>query len=159
MTMSSESEVLVIVQELLSAVRRLSALYPGRSFTLDGHLVGSIGEVLAAELYRLSLLPASTERHDAVAEDGRRVQIKLTQTNKVSLYSEPDYLVVLRLTPNGKVEEVYNGPGGIPWPVFGNPQKNGQRSISLARLRGLAQQIEPLAGIERRSIPEWFLRS
>ncbi|MBW8042608.1 MAG: hypothetical protein FVQ85_21795 [Planctomycetes bacterium] len=37
-----------IVQELYSIVDRLEELFPGRRFTPDGHLVGSIGEVLAA---------------------------------------------------------------------------------------------------------------
>ena len=46
-----------IVRELYSSVAELEELFPGRKFTLDGHLVGSIGEVIAAHRYGLELLP------------------------------------------------------------------------------------------------------
>ena len=156
--MSAEPEVLVILRELLSAARRLEVLYPGRKFTLDGHLIGSIGEVLATQLYSLSLLPSSTERHDAVAEDGRLVQVKLTQTQRVSIYSEPDHLIVLRLAEEGSVEEIFNGPGANPWAACGKPGKNGQRTISLARLRRMALQVQHLDRVERRTDPIWLKR-
>lgn len=41
------------IRQLYALVAELEALYPGRHPTLDGHLVGSIGEVLAAHYYRL----------------------------------------------------------------------------------------------------------
>lgn len=56
--MNKISEVRQKVNQLLGIVRELELLYPDRKFTLDGHLVGSIGEVLAAEKYSLSLLPS-----------------------------------------------------------------------------------------------------
>ncbi|MGQ0721719.1 MAG: DUF6998 domain-containing protein, partial [Candidatus Eiseniibacteriota bacterium] len=46
----------VLVRRLYGIVRDLEAAFPGRKFTLDGHLVGSIGEVLAAHRYGLELL-------------------------------------------------------------------------------------------------------
>ena len=39
------------VQKLIGIVNELEADFPGRHFTLDGHLVGSIGEVMAAYYY------------------------------------------------------------------------------------------------------------
>lgn len=48
--------------------------YPGRRFTPDGHIVGSMGEVIAAERYVLSLLPASAETHYEVPYSGKMVQ-------------------------------------------------------------------------------------
>ncbi len=50
------------VHELYRIVDELERMHPGRKFSLDGHLVGSIGEVLAAQMYDLVLLPASAER-------------------------------------------------------------------------------------------------
>lgn len=47
-----------LIRELYCVVNELETLFPGRNFTLDGHLVGSIGEVLAAHYYELDLLPA-----------------------------------------------------------------------------------------------------
>lgn len=37
------------VADIYRAIAKLEAMYPGRKFTPDGHLVGSIGEVIAAE--------------------------------------------------------------------------------------------------------------
>ena len=43
------------VQKLVEIVAELEAEFPGRHFTLDGHLVGSIGEVMAAYYYGIEL--------------------------------------------------------------------------------------------------------
>jgi hypothetical protein len=43
------------VADIYRAVAELEKLYPGRKFTPDGHLVGSIGEVIAAEHFGLTL--------------------------------------------------------------------------------------------------------
>jgi hypothetical protein len=122
-------------------VGQLEHLFPGRSFTLDGHLVGSIGEVLAAERYGLTLLPTTTEKHDAQTADGRFVQVKTTQVKSVGLYSEPDYLLVVRLSDKGSIEEVYNGPGAPAWDKAGPKQKTGQRAIGVAKLRALMATV------------------
>ena len=52
------------IQELIKIVSDLETVFPGRHFTIDGHLVGSIGEVMAAYYYGIDLYDASTERHD-----------------------------------------------------------------------------------------------
>ena len=54
-------------------VNELEQHFPGRHFTLDGHIVGSLGEVLAEYRYDLELFTASAERHDAKTKDGRLV--------------------------------------------------------------------------------------
>lgn len=100
-------------------------------------MVGSVGEVLVAENYGLNLLPASYETHDAVASYGRYVQIKATQIKRIAISSEPDYLIVIRLLPDGSFEECYNGKGSVVWNAAGSMQKNGQRSTFLAKLRKL----------------------
>lgn len=129
------------VQALYRITQELESAFPGRKFTLDGHLVGSIGEVLVAEHYNLTLLPNSTETHDAIAADGRLVQIKATQINRVAISSRPDWLIVIHILSDGTWEEVYNGPGGLVWDNAGKTKKNGQRPISAARLKQLMQQI------------------
>ena len=130
-----------IIRELYSLVHRLEDLFPGRKFTPDGHLVGSIGEVLAASKYGLELLPASTKKHDAKSADGKLVQIKATQVRSVALRSKPDHILVLKILPDGTSEEIYNGPGKLVWENCGRLQTNGQRSISLIKLEKLMLQI------------------
>ena len=141
--MDRSAEVSDLLATLYKVVGRLESLFPGRKFTPDGHLVGSIGEVLAARLFRLKLLPASEPTHDAEAEDGRKVQIKFTQGNsRVALRAEPEHLLVLRLCRDHRsIEIVYNGKGSGPWSKAGKMQKNGQRPISLKRLREIYESV------------------
>jgi hypothetical protein len=111
--------------------------FEGRKFTPDGHLVGSIGEVVEAYAFNLTFLPASNAIHDAKASDGTLVQIKLTGGNSgVSIYNEPRHLLVLQLR-NGKFTTIYNGSGSAVWQNCRPPAKNGQRSIALSTLRTL----------------------
>ena len=129
------------IRELYAITTELESLYPGRKFTIDGHLVGSIGEVLVSERYGLTLLPNSTQTHDAEAEDGRLVQIKATQTKRIAISSEPDFLIAIQIQENGTWLEIYNGPGGLVWENAGKLQKNGQRPISVAKLKSLMKTV------------------
>jgi hypothetical protein len=130
-----------LVSDLYRIVKELETLFPKRKFTPDGHLVGSIGEVLVAYEYGLELLPASEKTHDALTSDGRKVQIKATQGNQVALRSQPSYLIVIKITSDGNHKDIYNGPGEIVWKHVGRRQSNGQHSISLRKLIELNQNI------------------
>ncbi len=125
------------ILQLYQIIDELRSAHPNKHFTLDGFLLGDLGEVYAEEHYGLHLLPESNETHDAVTADGRLVQIKTTQRNRIGIYSEPDYLLVLQVQQDGTINEIYNGPGREPWECAGKMQKNGQKSISIARLREL----------------------
>lgn len=130
------------IRELYRITTELERSYPDRKFTIDGHLVGSIGEVIVAEHYGLELMPNSTETHDAVSADGKYVQIKATQINRIAISSEPDYLIVIKLFSDGSWEEIYNGPGKLVWDNTGKMQKNGQRPISLNKMRSLMNSVD-----------------
>ena len=127
------------VAMIYRAVTELSQRYPGRSFTPDGHMVGSIGEVVAAEALGLTLYPPSKAIHDAYDANGD-VQIKMTAGKAVSMYSCCDRLVVLSVISPEAAEVVYDGPGEPAWDRAGPLQKNGQRKISLAKLRAVAAE-------------------
>jgi hypothetical protein len=60
------------VARIYKAAAELEALYPGRKFTPDGHLVGSIGEVIAAEALGLTLYPMSKLRTRRVRREWGR---------------------------------------------------------------------------------------
>jgi len=130
-----------LVREIYAIVAKLEAAFPGRHFTPDGHLVGSLGEVLAAHYYDLELMPASVVAHDATTRDGRHVQIKATQVDRVALRADCDWLLVLTLDAQGGFDEIYNGPGAPVWAAAGRMQSNGQRSISLSKLRALNSAV------------------
>lgn len=138
---SLQTSVAEKIKALYAISRELEQLFPGRHYTPDGHMIGSIGEAFAASYYGLQLFEASAETHDAKAPDGRLVQIKATQIQRVALSSEPEWLLVLKIHPDGTFTEEYNGPGTLVWNHCGKMQKNGQRPISLALLRKLQAEV------------------
>lgn len=137
------------IKALYEISHDLEELFPGRHYTPDGHMIGSIGEALAASYYNLELFPASEETHDAKASDGRLVQIKATQIDRVALSSEPKWLLVLKIHKDGTFSEEYNGPGKLAWEHCGKLQKNGQRPISLTKLRELQPEIPQAERLKR----------
>jgi hypothetical protein len=139
---SAISSIPSLVKQLYVIVADLTRAFPGRRFTPDGHLVGSIGEVIAMHRYGLTLLEAGAPGHDAIAKNGARVQIKITQAKSVGLRSPPDHLIVLHLSPTGEDTEIYNGPGAAVWEECGSMQKNGQRSIGLSKLKKLMARVQ-----------------
>jgi len=124
------------VAKIYQAVAELEALYYPRKFTPDGHLVGSIGEVVAAKALGLKLHPMSHPGHDAYDENGE-VQIKMTAGKSVAMRSDCARLVVLHVISPVEAEIVYDGPGAPVWACAGKP-RNGQSVVSLAKLRALS---------------------
>src|SRR5688500_20329438 len=76
--LSRTARTAVLVDQLHAIVDELESMHPGRKFPLDGHLVGSIGEAAAEAMFDLTLVPASSAGHDAIAGDGRPVEIEAT---------------------------------------------------------------------------------
>lgn len=129
---------------IYQAVARMEAAYPGRKFTPDGHLAGSIGEVVAAEALKLTLYPGSHPGHDAYDENGD-VQIKLTGGRSVLPYATCPRLVVLKVVTPEEAEIIHDGPGEPAWSMAGKMQKNGQRTVSLAKLDRLRSPGQAVA--------------
>ena len=126
------------LRKIYAITQELEDAFPGRHFTPDGHLIGSIGEVLVAETYGLKLLPSGTPIHDAETADGRLVQIKATQIKRITLNGCPDFLIVIQIDRNGDWVEIYNGPGKPVWDS--KPQKDGPRTVGFTALRRLMEQ-------------------
>jgi len=138
-----------IIRNLYELVDELETSFPGRKFTPDGHMVGSIGEVLASFYYGIVLSPASTAVHDGISLNGTKVQIKATQGKSIGIRSCPEHLLVLYIKRDGSFEEIYNGPGDIVWQQAGIMQNNGQRIISTSKLMNLMQSISAESRITR----------
>ncbi|MGL6489851.1 DUF6998 domain-containing protein [Aeromonas veronii] len=133
-----------LVQQLYSTVEELEEMFPGRHFTPDGHMVGSIGECLVADAYGLELMNASNKGYDALSPSGLQVEIKATQAKSVAFRSQPEHTIAIKILPNGTFEEIFNGPGNLVWQQFdGKPlPSNGQYQISLNKLKELSKQVD-----------------
>jgi len=132
-----------LIKQLYSTVSKLEEMLPGRHFTPDGHIVGSIGECLVADAYKLELMPASNKGYDALSQNGTKVEIKATQSRSVAFRSCPEHTIIIKILPDGTFQEFYNGPGEIIWRQFKDRvlPSNGQYQISLGKVKSLNQDV------------------
>src|SRR5438874_4849577 len=105
------------VREMLAIVEKLCIAYPKKKFTLDGRLVGDIGEVLVEDAYDLTLFEDVKKHHDAESSDRRLVQIKATMKKSLTFPADhvPNYYLGVHVHQNGSFAGVFNGPGAIAW--------------------------------------------
>ena len=83
--------VLRLVPELFQITKALEAAAPGRHFTPDGHLVGSIGEAVAAARYGLELTTACTEVTSPLSE------VQINRSNEVITLEDKHLVYHLQL--------------------------------------------------------------
>ncbi len=144
------------IVKLLLIVKDLKTAYPHKEFTLDGRLVGDIGEVLAEEIYLIRLFDGLMKHHDAVCldETERKVQIKATMKNHLGFPCDhvPDYYLGIRITNEGKIEEVFNGPGQIIWDKLSHkkPNKINMFRVPINFLKKLNDNVQTEQRIPKR---------
>lgn len=119
--------------------------------------MGSLGEAAGEALFDVKLVPASNPGYDAIASDGRTVEIKATYGNRAVAIrptsdNHADSLIVLRLSSRADEdhEEVYNGPFATASDAAGPIGSNGQKRIGLAKLRALNSSVSGVERIPRR---------
>jgi hypothetical protein len=145
------------IEELINIISKLREKFPFRKFTLDGRLVGDIGEIIAQNDYSIKLYDKLLAIHDADSMDGRKVQIKATFLEKISFPDDPtnvpDYFIGLKLFENGEYEEIYNGPGYIVYSLLlknAKKTRRGYHTINIKRLKELNKKISDGEKIKRR---------
>ncbi len=127
---------MIEIEQLFAITETLKNRY-GRAFTLDGKLVGDIGEVLVAEKYGLTLLDENNNTHDATHPDGRNIQIKSSFLNKSYFPTGiiPDYFIGIKINRDGSIEELFNGKGEFVYQnyiVARGLKNNGQYLYTLS---------------------------
>ena len=133
------------IKQLLKIVQELREIYPKKRFTLDGRLVGDLGEVLAEQQYDLQVFKGIKKHHDARTSDGRFVQIKATMQKKLTFPVDhiPDYYLGIQIHVDGTISEVFNGPGRIAWEAISsrNPPKTNLHSVLISTLKRLNSRV------------------
>jgi hypothetical protein len=146
------------VRQMLRIVDQLCSAYPKKRFTLDGRLVGDIGEVLVEAAYDLTLFEDVKRHHDGQSSDGRLVQIKATMKAALTFPVDhvPNYYLGIQVHSDGSFTEVFNGPGAIAWEAVRGraPTKTNLHSIAIGALRKLQAKVQPEDRIPRRSNPD-----
>jgi len=147
--------VVSALSDLLRIVRDLNVANPAKKFTLDGRLLGDIGEVMAERNYAIRLLPGLARYHDAKTEKGKKhVQVKVTMKDSLTFPARhvPVLYLGLKILQDGSVEEVYNGPGKVIADLLAgrNLPRTNLHSVPIDRLRKLSATIPPESRVPHR---------
>ncbi len=138
--------------DIFQGIQRLKKMFPNRAFTIDGRLVGDIGEVTAAREYDVKLNKTSQANHDGESSDGRRVQIKATFKDHLTLTTVPDFYLGLKLAEDGTYEEIFNGPGNVIFQRYCHRKGIGKEQLSfpVSELRKLSRRVPDDQRIHKR---------
>jgi hypothetical protein len=136
-----------VIRELFVARNKVRDHYAnsGLSFTLDGNLVGDLGEALAAEIFGIKLTTRNGTGVDGHASDGRSVQVKASGTKRGPAFRmvEPraQHLLFFHLDIDACTAELlFNGPEEIALKELRVPW-TGQRMIPVSRIRAANARV------------------
>lgn len=142
------------VKSLLKIVDDLKKTYPPKKFTLDGRLVGDLGETLVGQFYDVILHEKIKAKYDGETSDGKNVQIKATMQESLTYPADfvPDFYIGIKIKEDGTFDEIYNGPGKLIHQLIKDKNKpsNNLHNIPINKLRELNKKVEQSKKIERR---------
>lgn len=143
------------LHQIFAGIKTLTDAFPSKPFTIDGRLVGDIGEVIAALDYDVKLYEELRAGHDGETSQGWKVQIKATFKDKLTFRTTPDYYLGLQLFPDGSFKEIYNGPGDMILNRYKHRAGIGKQLLSfpIGELTALSSRIPATQKIALRSMP------
>jgi hypothetical protein len=127
--MEEEKVIAKSLESIFSGIDALGEAFPDKKFTIDGRLVGDVGEIIARLHYDIELDKVSRPHHDG-KWGSRNVQIKATFKDSLTFTTIPEYYLGLKLCRNGQHEEVYNGPGINIFERYKNRKSIGKKQLS-----------------------------
>ncbi|WP_244640355.1 DUF6998 domain-containing protein [Aureimonas glaciei] len=118
----------------------------GLTFTLDGNLLGDLGEAIAAEIFGVKLQGRSVTGIDGHAPDGRSVQVKVTGTDRGPAFrmvdTRADHLLFFSLdVDNAEGLVIFNGPEHIALGLLPHTWV-GQRSLTRNQIRAADREVD-----------------
>lgn len=134
-------KVRATIQSVYDATSELLGMFPQMGFAPSGEMVESMGKALAAGRYGLVLYRSSRGTCVAVTPDNRMVQVVATESVRLTILREPDYLIVIKFYKNGLFEEIYNGLTERVWEAADTRGRSSQRPIATSALRSLNEQV------------------
>jgi hypothetical protein len=137
---------------IFEGIGRLKDAFPKKEFTIDGRLVGDIGEITAQLEYDVELFDVLREGHHGKTSDGRLVQVRATFKDSLGFPSVPDCYFGLKLYRDGTYEEIYNGPGKLIYEKYKHRSGIGKKLLSFPNsdLRELSARVPRNDRISKR---------
>jgi hypothetical protein len=103
-----------VLASLFASQRTLKSLAPNFKWAGLGNLLGDYGEFIAIEAYDLQQAPGGANGYDAVASDGKKVQVKANYAaSQIGFRGDADLLLCLKIDLNGDWTEIYYGDFGL----------------------------------------------
>jgi len=131
------------LKKIFSGIKQLKEALPSKEFTIDGRLVGDIGEAIVQRDYELTLYEGLARDYDGETLCGKKVQIKATFKDSLTFKNVSDYYLGIKIFENGTYEEIFNGPGKIIAAEYSHRKGFGENLLSFPnkRLRELSANI------------------
>ncbi|MEH6719429.1 MAG: hypothetical protein V7704_11150 [Aurantimonas endophytica] len=135
------------VEELVRARNRLREHYAssGLRFTLDGNLLGDLGEAIAAEMFGMRIGGRGVTGIDGVAPDGRTIQAKVTASRRGPAFrmvdTRADHLLFFDLDVEAATgSTVFNGPERVAIERLPGSWV-GQRTLTAGQIRAADREV------------------
>lgn len=131
------------LRHIFLGIELLQKQFSNRRFTIDGRLVGDIGEIIAATEFDVKLDDIGRSVHDGETSDGRLVQIKATFRNALTFRYTPQLFLGFKLYRDGRHDVVFNGPGQAIFERFSHRQGIGVKLLRFpnSTLKELSAQV------------------
>ena len=123
------------LQKIFSGIKQLKEALPTKEFTIDGRLVGDIGEAIVQRDYDLTLYEGLAKDYDGETPCGKKVQIKATFKNSLTFKKVSDYYLGIKINEDGTYEEIFNGPGNVIASEYGHRKGFGKDLLSFPNKR------------------------
>lgn len=150
--MTEKASIANALAHIFEGIEQLRTAFPDRAFTIDGRLVGDIGEVIAALEYDVELYEVQTPIHDGETSKGEKVQIKATFKDSLTFKTLPQYYLGFKLFENGRHEEIFNGPGRKIHERYKHRKGVGEKLLSfpIDELKRLSQRVTEVEKVRLR---------
>lgn len=131
------------LKQIFSGIRQLKKALPSKEFTIDGRLVGDIGEAIVQRDYDITLYDGLAKDYDGETSCGKKVQIKATFKDSLTFKKVSDYYLGIKIHEDGSYEEIFNGPGGVIAAEYGHRKGFCEALLSFPnkRLRELSATV------------------
>ena len=141
------------LEDIFGGIKKLKEALPIKEFTIDGRLVGDIGEAIVQRDYDVDLYEVLVAGYDGETSDGRLVQIKATFKDSLTFGAIPDYYIGIKIREDGSYTEIYNGPTGPIQKKYGHRKRFGEKLLSFPNtvLSELSKEISNEQRIPKRA--------